>query len=91
MDRLQAEREPVVTCDTLEVSNVPPNVTKDYLHLYFETPKSGGSVDCVKNITMVKPGVFHVQFTDAAGKLTSKLLVLFATIVRTHTSQITWK
>ena len=68
-DKLQDEREPIA-CDTLEVSNVPPNVTNDYLQLYFESAsKSGGCVDCVKNITMVKPGVFHVQFTDATSKL----------------------
>ena len=65
-DKLQDEREP---CDTLEVSNVSPNITKDYLQLYFESSKSGGCDDCVKNITMVKPGVFHVQFTDATSKL----------------------
>lgn len=69
-NKLQDEREPIVACDTLEVSSVPPDITKDYLQLYFEsTSKSGGCADCVKNITMVKPGVFHVQFTDATSKL----------------------
>ena len=56
-------------CDaTLEVSDIPVNVKEDYLQMYFESPKSGGCADCVKGITMVEPGIAHVQLTDAVGK-----------------------
>ena len=56
-------------CDTiLEVSNIPANVEGDYLQMYFENPKSGGCADCVKDITIVEPGIAHIQLTDAAGK-----------------------
>ena len=53
---------------TLEVSNIPANMKEDYLQMYFENPKSGGCADCVKDITIVEPGIAHVQLIDAAGK-----------------------
>ena len=59
---------------TLEVSNIPVNVEGDYLQMYFESPKSGGCADCVKGITIVKPGIAHVQLTDAAGKPSMNLI-----------------
>ena len=59
---------------TLEVSNIPANVEGDYLQMYFENPKSGGCADCVKDITIVKPGIAHVQLTDAAGKPSMNLM-----------------
>ena len=53
---------------TLEVSNIPVDVKEDYLQMYFESQKSGGCADCVKDITIIKPGIAHVQLTDAASK-----------------------
>ena len=48
--------------DTLEVRNLPKNASKDYLELYFESPKSGGCTDGVKEVRFVKPGVARVLF-----------------------------
>ena len=53
---------------TLEVSNIPVDIKEDFLQMYFENPKSGGCADCVKDITIIKPGIAHVQLTDAASK-----------------------
>ena len=50
--------------DTLKVSNLPSNVTKDILELYFESPKSGGQDGAVQDISFVGPGVAHVKFSD---------------------------
>jgi RNA recognition motif-containing protein len=50
--------------DTLEVSNLPSDVTKDVLELYFENPKSGGQDGAVKDVSFVSPGVAHVKFSD---------------------------
>ena len=54
--------------DTLEVRNLPRNVSTDALQLYFESPKSGGCADGVKEITFVESGVACVQLTDARGE-----------------------
>ena len=54
--------------DTLEVRNLPHNVSSDALQLYFESPKSGGCADGVKEITFVESGVVCVQLTDARGE-----------------------
>ena len=73
----EADSKVVAVRDTLEVSNLPSDITKDYLEFYFESPKSGGCADCVKDITMVKPGVAHVQFTDAACELLQYLFMFY--------------
>ena len=57
-----------ISDDTLEVSNIPENVSKEYLELYFESPKSGGCVDGVKNVTMLRPGVAKVLFSSSRSK-----------------------
>ena len=54
--------------DTLEVRNLPHSVSTDALLLYFESPKSGGCADGVKEITFIEPGVACVQLTDATGE-----------------------
>lgn len=54
--------------DTLEVKNLPHNISIDALQLYFENRKSGGCEDGVKEITFVESGVAHVQLTDAKGE-----------------------
>ena len=54
--------------DTLEVRNLPRDVSADELQLYFESPKSGGCADSVKDVTLLKSGVAHVQLLDAAGE-----------------------
>ena len=55
--------------DTLEVSNLPSNVSKDVLELYFESPKSGGHDGAVKNVSFVGPGVAQVKFSDPESEL----------------------
>ena len=50
--------------DTLEVSNLPSNVTKEVLELYFESSKSGGQGGAVQDISFASPGVAHVKFSD---------------------------
>ena len=50
--------------DTLEVSNLPSNLTKDILELYFESSKSGGQDGAVQDISFVSPDVAHVKFSD---------------------------
>ena len=50
--------------DTVEVSNLPSNVTKEVLELYFESSKSGGQDGAVQDISFVSPGVAHVKFSD---------------------------
>ena len=55
--------------DTLEVSNLPSNVTKDVLELYFESPKSGGHDGAVKDVSFVSPGVAQVKFSDPESEL----------------------
>lgn len=59
-------------CDTLEVSNLPSKATEETLDLYFESPKSGGCEDAVKSVTIVQPGIAHVQFHDPQGKYLCK-------------------
>ena len=49
---------------TLEVSNLPENTSKEYLEYYFESPKSGGCENAVKEITLVQPGVAKVLFSS---------------------------
>jgi hypothetical protein len=72
-----AESEDVVptvpetgSIDTLEVRNLPHNVSTDTLQLYFESRKSGGCEDGVKQITFVESGVARVQLTDTKGEYT---------------------
>ena len=60
------ETESVI--DTLEITNLPHNVSTDALQLYFESRKSGGCEDGVKEITFVESGVARIQFTDAKGE-----------------------
>ena len=57
-----------ISDDTLEVSNLPENISKEYLELYFESPKSGGCADGVKNVTMLRPGVAKVLFSSSKSK-----------------------
>ena len=54
-----------ISDDTLEVSNLPGNISEEYLQLYFENPKSGGCDDAVKSITFLRPGVAKVQFSSS--------------------------
>ena len=71
MDRKQEEDSEQVVQDTLEVSNLPSNVSEDILELYFESPKSGGCDDAVKAVTFVSPGVAQVQFSTAESEFST--------------------
>ena len=62
--------------DTLEVRNLPHNVSTDALQLYFESPKSGGCADGVKDIALVESGVARVQLTDAMGECILRLVMI---------------
>lgn len=53
--------------DTLQVSNLPADMSEDILEMYFESPKSGGCVDAVKEVLLIRPGVAQIQFSTAAG------------------------
>lgn len=68
-DDLEDKDEASAMCDTLEISNLTTDITKDYLELYFGNPMSGGCADCVKEIKMLKNGVAHVQFADTKSEL----------------------
>jgi hypothetical protein len=75
--KLSDEQDEGDECGTvLEVSNIPANVKEDYLRMYFENPKSGGCADCVKDITIIEPGIAHVQLTDAASKPSMNLMCI---------------
>lgn len=75
--KLSDEQDEGDECGTaLEVSNIPANVNEDYLQMYFENPKSGGRADCVKDITIIKPGIAHIQLTDAASKPSMNLMCI---------------
>ena len=50
--------------DTLVIRNLPNNVTKEYLQLYFESHRSGGCANGVKKVTLVKTGVAKVCFSS---------------------------
>ena len=65
---------PEVSEDILEVSNLPEQISKELLELYFESPKSGGCSDGVKNVTLLRPGVAKVLFSSSD----SELLFFFA-------------
>ena len=62
-----------VEYDTLEVSNLPKTASEDHLEAYFESLRSGGCIDAVKSVTMIQPGVAHVQFHDPKGMYTLAL------------------
>ena len=54
-----------VSEDILEVRNLPEQISKEFLELYFESPKSGGCSDGVKNVTLLRPGVAKVLFSSS--------------------------
>ena len=56
--------------DTLEITSLPSTVSEEYLELYFNSPRSGGCDDAVKNIVMIQPGMAHVHFHDPKGNKT---------------------
>jgi hypothetical protein len=58
-----------VSDDILEVSNLPEQISKEHLELYFESPKSGGCSSGVKNVTLLRPGVAKVLFSSSESEL----------------------
>ena len=64
------------TRDTLEVTGLPDDISKDVLELYFENPKSGGCPDAVKNISFPRHGVAQIQFTSDTSKETSVFFII---------------
>ena len=54
--------------DTLQISNLPPDIHADTLELYLESRKSGGCAGGVKSITFVSPGTVRVQFNSETSK-----------------------
>ena len=65
VDHNQEEMMTYPLDDTLEVSNLPGDVSEELLELYFESTKSGGCADAVKSITVIRPGVVRIQFSSA--------------------------
>ena len=55
--------------DTLEVSNLPSDVSEDILELYFDNPRSGGCEGAVKAVSLIRQGVAKVQFSSAKSEL----------------------
>ena len=53
-----------ISDDILEVSNLPEQVSKELLEYYFESPKSGGCPNGVKDVTLLRPGVAKVLFSS---------------------------
>ena len=76
--------------DTLEVRNLPHNISTDALQLYFESPKSGGCDDGVKEIRLEESGVAHVQLTDATGEYVLALRYRQSVWVLACASVISW-
>ena len=54
-----------VSDDTLKVSNLPEDISKEFLEFYFESPRSGGCANAVKNVTLLRPGVAKVLFSSS--------------------------
>ena len=54
--------------DTLEISNLPPDIHADTLELYLESRKSGGCAGAVKEILSVSSGIARVQFNSETSK-----------------------
>lgn len=69
-----------VSDDTLEVRNFPSSVSEEYLQYYFDSPKSGGCANAVKEITLVKPGLAKVLFSSPKSESSSTRPANFATI-----------
>ena len=69
-----------VSEDILEVSNLPEQISKEFLELYFESPKSGGCSDGVKNVTLLRPGVAKVLFSSSDSEFFNNLAVFFFTL-----------
>ena len=67
-----------VSEDILEVSNLPEQISKEFLELYFESPKSGGCSDGVKNVTLLGPGVAKVLFSSSDSEFFYNLAVFFS-------------
>lgn len=61
------------SCDscecTIEVRNLPPKIEPDMLEMYFESAKSGGCNESVKDVTIISPDVAHVTFHKPKGTL----------------------
>lgn len=70
VDHNQEEIMTYVLEDTLEVNNLPSDISEDLLVLYFESPKSGGCANAVKSVTVVRPGVARIQFLSTKSKPT---------------------
>ena len=51
----------------IEVSKVPDSITEEVLKPFFEGSRSGGCSGAVADITMIRPGVFHVTFHESKG------------------------
>ena len=62
--------------DTIEVTDLPNQADEECIELYFDSPRSGGCDDAVKSITMIQPGIAHVQFHDPKGICYSMSLIL---------------
>ena len=54
--------------DTLQISNLPEHISKEYLQFYLESPKSGGSADGVKDIQIMSTGMAKVLFSSPKSK-----------------------
>ena len=65
--------------DTLEVSNLPADVSEELLEFYFESPKSGGCEGAVKSVTIIGPGIAQVQFSTDKSKCATAYTALSLT------------
>ena len=70
----------------IEVSNVPDSIKEEVLKRFFEGCRSGGCSGAVADITMIRPGVFHVTFHDPKG--VNALMCLATTVVLNPVSEI---
>lgn len=62
----------------IEVSGFKSSVSKDILEMYFESKKSGGKDEAVKNCSMVCEGTARLTFHDPEGVLNVCIFILNA-------------
>ena len=62
------------TCEcTIEVRHLHPNIEPAMLEMYFESAKSGGCNESVKDVTIISPEVAHVTFHKPEGTFCSSI------------------
>lgn len=51
----------------IEVSGFSSKISKEMLEMYFESKRSGGNLNAIKDSMIVDEGIAHLTFTDPEG------------------------